>query len=258
MPDININGIKTNFIFFGQQDCSTPNVIALHGAAQSLDCWEYQYEYFKSYSRFNFFLVDLPGHGESEGTGFKTIKEYSDFIYNFSNKLDLNNIILMGHSMGGRISQVFTIEWPDKILGCVLAGTGPKIRVTKAALDAAKNDFEYFCKMATKNSFSKNAPDELKEKFYERLIQSSQETCVNDLIACDEFDVVEDIGSIKTQTIIIAGREDTLTPIKHSKYLNKNINNSKMFIIPNTGHFMMMEQPQVFNRIINEYFNFIY
>lgn len=257
MPEIKINGLSVNYLFFGEANHSVPNVLVIHGAGQSSVCWEKQFDFFNSYKRFNFFLIDLPGHGKSEGNGFISIKEYADFIEDFVQKLNLKDLILIGHSMGGRISQIFAINYPDVVIGCVLVGTGARIRVTKATLKAAENDFEYFGRMATKNSFSESTPQKTKEIFYERLINSSQITCVNDLIACNEFDVIDDITKINIPTLIIAGEKDILAPVKHSKNLNKDIKNSKMFVISGAGHFMMIEKPDEFNKLINNYLDFI-
>ena len=142
MPEIKINELTVNYLFFGKVNHSVPNVLVIHGASQSSVCWEKQFDFFNSYKRFNFFVIDLPGHGKSEGNGYISIKEYADFIEDFIQKLNLKDLILIGHSMGGRISQIFTINYPDNVIGSVLVGTGAMLKVTKATLNAAENDFD--------------------------------------------------------------------------------------------------------------------
>lgn len=257
MHQIEINGISISYDSFGQINISTPTVILLHGAGQSSLTWENQYDIFNSYDRFNFIALDLPGHGQSCGSGFKTIKEYSNFLEAFSSELNLKDLILVGHSMGGRIAQVYIINNPNYVIGCVLAGTKARIRVAKATFKAVQKNFDYFCKMATKNSFSEFAQAKTKENFYKRLRNSSQETCYNDLLACNEFDVTDDISKIDIPILIIAGEKDTLAPVKHSKHLNKNIDSSKLFVIKDAGHFMMIEKAEEFNKLIKDYLNFL-
>ena len=148
MPKINVNGIETNYLYFGNEDNSKPSVIFIHGAAQSSESWDYQFDFCRSYTRFNSIIIDLPGHGESQGFGFRSIKEYSAFLYDFIQNLKLLKVVLVGHSMGGRISQVFILNYPEIVIGTVLAGTGARIRVTKATLEAAKNDLKKFSKQS--------------------------------------------------------------------------------------------------------------
>ncbi|MGI9553672.1 MAG: alpha/beta fold hydrolase [Thermodesulfobacteriota bacterium] len=256
MPRINVNGFETNYLYFGDNRLK-PVLIFIHGAAQSSRSWEFQYNLCMSYKRFNSVVPDLPGHGDSEGTGFTSIKEYSDWLNDFIDKLELSEVVLVGHSMGGRISQLFILNHPENVIGAVLAGTGAKIRVTKTTLDYAKNNFEKFCELATRNSFSQFATKDLREKFQSGLAGSSQDACVNDLIACNELDVMDDITKINVPTLIIAGEDDVLAPVKHSKYLYKNIPDSRLERIERAGHFMMQEKPDDFNQLLTSFLNFL-
>ena len=114
-----------------------------------------------------------------------------------------------------------------------------------------------FSELATGNSFSKFATKGLREKFQERLSGSNQKTCINDLIACNEFNVMEEMSRITVPTLIIAGEEDILAPVRHSRYLHRNIPDSKLEVIGRSGHFMMQEKPEEFNRLLVNFFNFL-
>ena len=48
--------------------------------------------------------IDLPGHGGSTPTGAKSVEEYSNFISNCINEIDISGIHLCGHSMGGLVA----------------------------------------------------------------------------------------------------------------------------------------------------------
>jgi len=257
MPKISVNGIATSYKYFGDDNKAKPTVIFIHGAAQSSESWEFQFDFCRSFTRFNFVIPDLPGHGASDGTGFRSIQLYSDFLIKFIEQSEFTEVVLVGHSMGGRISQVLIIDNPEKIIGTVLAGTGARIRVTRATLDAAKNDFGKFSELASGNSFSKFATKDLREKFKMRLDSSSQETCVNDLIACNEFDVKDNLSEIKVPSLIIAGEEDILAPVKYSKYLYEKIPDSRLETIKHAGHFMMQEKPNEFNHLLSNFLNFL-
>ena len=49
---------------------------------------------------------------------------------------------------------------------------------------------------------------------------------------------------------MIVGEEDKLTPVRYSEYLVEKLPNSSMKLIPNAGHYVMLEQPEQFNRAL--------
>lgn len=257
MPQIKVSGLTTFFRQAGEYDPSKQTVLFIHGACQSSLTWEYQFGLFDTYKRFNSVFIDLPGHGESEGNGFRSINDYCDFINEFRIEIAAGNIVIAGHSMGGRICQKFLIKYPEVSTGAILAGTGSRIKITRAVINAIKHDFDHFCKLATENSFSSNAEHEIREHFHRRLKQSNRVSCLNDMLACNEFDVTDDIRRIQVPCLIIAGSEDILAPVKYSRDLYNKIRNSRLEIIEDSGHFMMIEEPMIFNSLLRKFLDFL-
>jgi pimeloyl-ACP methyl ester carboxylesterase len=72
-------------------------------------------------------------------------------------------------------------------------------------------------------------------------------------MACDEFDIIDEVGAIKVPSLIISGAEDILTPAKYGQYLNEKIQGSKFNVISNAGHFMMQEKRDEFNQLLLEF-----
>ena len=232
-------------------------MVLLHGLRGHAHSWDDVSAAFCS--NYHVMALDQRGRGDSDWApdGNYATQAYVDDLAAFIEALKLPPFTLVGHSMGGRISQVYIVNHPENIIGAVLAGTGARIRVTKTTLETAKSDFKKFSELAAGNSFSRFATKELIEKFRMRLAGSSQKTCINDLIACNEFDVMGDVSKITVPTLIIAGEEDILAPIRHSKYLYRNIPDSRLEIISKAGHFMMQERPDEFNRLLVNYLNFL-
>ncbi len=257
MPLINVDGIKTNYITISEFQKSLPTVILLHGACQSIWCWKFQTTFFENYKRFNSIAVDLPGHGKSSGDGFSSINEYSDFLNSFIQHLGLEDIILLGHSMGGRISQVFALDYPEKVAGCILVGTGARLKVTQSTFNLIEKGFKSFAGVASKNSFSNNFPEELREEFYNKLMNANKTSCMNDMIACNEFDVEDDVSKIEIPSLIIAAENDILAPVKYSRKLNESIKGSRLDILGDSGHFMMLEKPDEFNSLLKEFLDIL-
>ena len=76
---------------------------------------------------------------------------------------------------------------------------------------------------------------------------------LNDLLSCDQFDVMHDIGNIHLPTEIICGDSDAMTPVKYSDYLAAQIPGSKEDIIPEADHFVQLKQYQRVNNKIEEF-----
>lgn len=257
LKEIIINGARISYNEIGFFKKDLPTILLLHGACQDMSTWENQFNFLNSYTRYNSIALDLPGHGRSGGEALKSIDQNSKFLLHFINELDLKQIILLGHSMGGRIAQLFCIEYPQYVIGCILAATGVRIRITRTTFNILQNDFKKFCEMATSNSFSESADYNTKKTFFNKLISSNKQTCINDMTACDEYDVSSNISRINIPVLIIAGASDVLAPVRYSRELYREIKDSRLSIINSSGHFMMIENPSVFNSALKKFLDFL-
>lgn len=250
MPRIRINNDEIFYHSRGNLDSSKHTILFIHGAGQSRHTWEYQLETFSKNEKINFIIPDLPGHGNSKGNGLTTVTEYAGFIRELISTLNLKNVIIVGHSMGGAIAQLIALENPDYLNAVVLVCTGAWMRVAKESLAAVKNNYPVFCDVAPSRAFSENADDELKVRFREGLLNTSQEVVYHDLKACDEFDISDRIIHIKLPTLIIGAEYDLLTPPKYSEYLHHQIHDSELVIVKDSGHFVMQEKYREFDTLI--------
>ena len=64
---------------------------------------------------------------------------------------------------------------------------------------------------------------------------------------------MKEVEKIVLPTLILCGEDDQLTPVKYSQFLQSRIKGSKLEVLPNAGHMVMMESPQVFNEKIREF-----
>lgn len=72
---------------------------------------------------------------------------------------------------------------------------------------------------------------------------------------CTNYDIQDRISNIKVPTLIIVGDKDSLTPVKMNQYLNRQIEGSKMVIIPDSKHMPMIEKADRVNTIMDEFIN---
>ena len=76
---------------------------------------------------------------------------------------------------------------------------------------------------------------------------------LNDLKACDTFDVMDEVKNISLPTQVVCGSEDVMTPVKYSNYLAGNIKNAREEIIPGGSHFVQLERYQQVNEQIERF-----
>jgi pimeloyl-ACP methyl ester carboxylesterase len=221
-------------------------LLFIHGAGGSHKLWEYQLNFFD-----HAIAVDLAGH--DVGAGRNTIDEYVEEVKRFCDENSLRNIVMIGHSMGGGIAQKFALDYQEYLKAIVLVCTGAKLRVAPNIFAAIKENHAQAIELITELAFSKKAPGEIRKRTAEEIMRISPEVIYSDFEACDKFNVMSRLKEIKLPTLIICGLEDQLTPVKYSEYLKNNIPNSRLEIIADAGHMVMLEKPEELNERLEKF-----
>jgi pimeloyl-ACP methyl ester carboxylesterase len=252
MPIVPINGKQISY-WTGRKGIleGKETILFIHGAGGGQYTWGYQKGFFEK--EFNPIVMELPGHGESEGGGEEEVVRYAEHVYAFLKALGLQKVFLVGHSMGGAIVQTLALTHSEVIKGIVLVGTGAKLKVFPMILDGIKNNFEETVRKINQFAYAQKAPPMFIERGIVDMLQCRPGVLYGDFLACDQFDLINEIEKIVLPTLILCGDDDQLTPVKYSQFLHSRIKGSKLEILPNAGHMVMMESPQAFNEKIREF-----
>ena len=167
--------------------------------------------------------------------------------------MGLPKVFLVGHSMGGAIVQTLALTHPDAIKGIVLVGTGARLKVLPLILDGIKNNFEEIIQKINQFSYSRKTPSDLIERGVFGMRQCLPEVLYGDFLACNQFDLMNEVEKILLRTLILCGNDYQLTPVKYSQFLHSRIRGSKLEVLPDAGHMVMMESSQAFNEKIGEF-----
>ncbi len=232
-------------------------LVFVHGAGQNGLGWAAQTEFFKHAE-----AVTLPGHranefGEEEGR--HSIETYASWLHDWivsEYTVDgvTDKVVLVGHSMGGAIALVYALTYPEHLAGMVLAGTGARLRVNHQLLDMLQNDFQAAVDFLVTNLFAANASEEMRQPTREALQQIDPRITLNDFIACNNYDVTNELGKLKNiPTLVITGMADVMTPPKLANVLAENIPGAKLQLIDAAGHMLMTEKAHEFNRLLDEF-----
>lgn len=191
---------------------------------------------------YNIYALDLPSHNKSDEFSEHTLELYVDVVRKFIEQLDLKDIILGGHSLGGAVIQSYYFKYPSEVAALFLIGTGGRLRVLPSILKMVKNNFPRFIE---------SMDDNLKNEF----LKTDPEVIFNDFKICDGFDTLDKTALINIPCLILVGKEDIMTPVKYSEFFHKKMRNSELVIIENAGHLAMIEQPKKLNEAIENYIN---
>lgn len=252
MPIVRINNRPISY-WEGKdtQQAGRETILFVHGAGGTQLTWSFQKAFFERHV--HPIIMELPGHGGSGGEGENEIARYAEHVYSFMRVLDLPKTFLVGHSMGGAIALTLALRHPEVLKGMVLVGTGAKLRVFPSILGGIQSNFKEMVHMITRYAFSRRAPQELMERVTDQLMQIRPQILYGDFLACDRFDIMEQLEKMDLPTLILCGEEDELTPVKYSQYLHARIRNSRLEILPKAGHMVMMESPRAFNERVKSF-----
>jgi pimeloyl-ACP methyl ester carboxylesterase len=155
--------------------------------------------------------------------------------------------------MGGAITQTVALKHPEVIKGIVLVGTGARLKVLPLILNGIKTSFEETVRKINELSFFRESPPLLMERSMAALMQCRPEVLYGDYLACDRFDIMNEVEKIDLPTLIICGNEDGMTPVKYSQFLLQRIQGSRLETLPGAGHMVMMEAAEPFNEKIGTF-----
>jgi pimeloyl-ACP methyl ester carboxylesterase len=189
-------------------------------------------------------VPDLPGHGRSEGPGRDEIGDYATAVSDLLDALGLRRVVLGGHSMGGAIAQWMALSQPERVAGLVLIGTGAKLRVAPALLDAVRIDPAAAIATIVAWSFGPDAPAAIRQLGNQALQEVDPAVLYGDLVACDRFDVRHRLHEIEVPALVIGATEDRLTPLWFAHYLAENLPHAELRVVEGAGHMMALERPE--------------
>jgi pimeloyl-ACP methyl ester carboxylesterase len=219
-------------------------LLILHGWGSSAKNWAQVKDALEK-KGYNVFLPDLPGFGESVlPTKPWSLDDYVDWLADFCEKNNLSQVFLLGHSFGGAIAAKFALKHPEKIKKLFLvASSGIRKKTLKKRL------FKKF-------SFLFRRILILKKVFYKFFIKSDYQNTSGIIREIYLKIIAEDISGIFSQikipTVIIWGDKDKVTPFSDACFINQEIKNSKLEILPGIGHKVRLE---AFDLLIDKIIN---
>lgn len=255
MPTADVNGITISYLLEGEGE---QTVVLVNGLADDLASWDFQVPDLLA-AGLRVLRFDNRGVGASDKpAGAYTSRMLADDTKGLVDHLGITDFHLMGVSMGGMVAQEYALAHPGDLrsltLACTYAAPGefcsrmfdmwadlaPEMGVPFVMRDVALWAFTV--------PFFEQRPDDVAE-FEEAMaaLPMTVDAYLSQLNVIQEHETTDRLGQISVPTLVLAGEEDILIPVRLSRRLHEAIPGSTWATVPG-GHACLWESPEPFNR----------
>jgi pimeloyl-ACP methyl ester carboxylesterase len=161
----------------------------------------------------------------------------------------------MGNSLGGHIALLYTLRNPEKVEKMVLTGSSGLFENSMGGSFPKRGDYEYIKERVGYTFYNPNtATKELIDEIFETT--NNIPKCLRIVAiakSAQRNNMASDLPKIQTKTLLVWGLNDTITPPVVGHEFNRLLSNSQLRFIDKCCHAPMMEQPDKFNSILEEF-----
>lgn len=258
---------------------SAENVFLLiHGLGTSAKSWIKNIPDLSK--EFRVIAVDLPGYGKSDKGNYKySMSWYAKVLTEFLTELSIEKATFVGHSMGGQISLVTSLNFPERVNNLILISTAGFEKFTEGEGDWMKSAFTIDL---VKDTPTRNIDVNLRSNFYETPEDASffvtdriqvrgasdfEDYCyavTRNVTGMIDEPVLDELKNVKQKTLILFGENDGLIPNSYlhggftkdiASFGHSQIPNSDLVMVPKCGHMMPFEKADIVNKEILKFMN---
>lgn len=254
MAFANIDGLSIHYHAVGDPaEQRGQRVLYVHGTGCNTRVWEQHMQAIADVH--TPVAIDLPGHGQSEGRGFRGAADYGHVVVELARHLGWERYVVAGHSMGGAIALTMATYHPELLNGLMLIDTGARLRVHPDILRASRQAAEAGRRLPTDRSwgYASSTPQSVVEAVEAMTADTDPRVTYADWICDDSFDFMSRVQAIAIPTLAVCGAEDRLTPVKYHQFLQQRMPNCRLEVIQQAGHWSYIEQPEAFTRVVKTF-----
>jgi len=247
---VSVDGVQIRYDVQGEGE---PALVFVHGWCCDRSYWDAQVPHFAQ--KYKVVTIDLAGHGES-GLSRKayTMSTFGQDVAAVVNKLDLDQIVLIGHSMGGPVILEAARTIPENIKGLVGVDTFGRIKPrTQEWIDNFMAPFhanfaERTAIFVRQNMFTPNSDPALIEKIVSDMSAAPAEVGSSAIEEILKHDLIPALREVNAPIRCInKGRNST-----NVETIRQYAPTFDVIAMSNVGHFVMMEDPETFNRMLDK------
>jgi pimeloyl-ACP methyl ester carboxylesterase len=228
-----------------------PVLLLLHGLFGALSNWEGVVGGFSD--RYRVVIPMLPIYEMPiRDAGLEGL---SRFLKDFVEFKKLDDMILIGNSLGGHVGLLYTLNNGEKIKKLILTGSSGLFEDSMGGSYPKRGNYEYIRERVSYTFYDpKVATKDLIDEVFD--ITNSIPKCLRIVAiakSAQRNNLADEIPNIKVPTLLVWGLNDTITPPLVAHEFNRLIPNSELRFIDKCCHAPMMEHPEKFNEIVSEF-----
>ena len=213
-------------------------------------------------ARYRLIAYDLRGHGDSTpGSGPATMEKHAADLARLCDVVKANQAIFVGVSIGGYVLFEFWRRHRERVAALVLANTratpdteegrASRLKSTEDVLSSGPAQFlESMIPKLLGQHTRENRPDVVEgaRKMMAKMTAAGIAAVQQGMAA--RPDSVPTLSTIDVPTLLLAGAEDTLTPLADAELMHRQIPGSRLEVVPRAGHFAIYEQRNAAGKLI--------
>jgi pimeloyl-ACP methyl ester carboxylesterase len=228
-----------------------PPLLLLHGLFGALSNWEGVVNRFSK--NFKVLIPMLPIYEMPiREAGLEGLRK---FVEDFVSFKKLENMIIMGNSLGGHIALTYTLKNADKVKKLILTGSSGLFEDSMGGSYPKRGNYDYIRERVSYTFYDPTvASKELVDEVFE--ITNSIPKCMRIVAiakSAQRNNMADEIPNISTPTLLVWGLNDTITPPVVAYEFNRLIPNSDLKFIDKCCHAPMMEHPEKFNELVEDF-----
>ena len=177
------------------------------------------------------------------------------FVENFVSQKKLDGMIIMGNSLGGHIALMYTLQNASKVKKLILTGSSGLFEDSMGGSYPKRGNYQYIKERVSYTFYNPDvATKDLIDEIFE--ITNSIPKCLRIVAiakSAQRNNMADEIPNIKIPTLLVWGLNDTITPPMVAHEFNRLIPNSELKFIDRCCHAPMMEHPETFNEIVEDF-----
>ena len=215
--------------------------------------------------RYQVILPDLRAHGRSEvGRGTATMRKHAVDLMRLLEVMQIPKAVFVGVSIGGYVLFEFWRRFRERISALVLANTRAEADTEQGRANRLKSIADS-CLHGTGPFFdaqTQNLIGETTRRTRPEIVANArammQMMSVDGLAAsqqgmAERSDSIPTLRTINVPTLILAGEEDTITPLANAQLMHQQIKGSRLETIARGGHYSALEHPEEFGRMLRQF-----
>jgi pimeloyl-ACP methyl ester carboxylesterase len=245
MPVAQLPGLK---MYYNEKGDGQETFLLVHGNVSSSEYFERVNALFPSSSRI--IAPDLRGCGQTEHTGGGyDIAQFVEDLDRLTGHLGLDRFHLMGHSMGGQTSMLYTLTHPKKVRTLCLLDSVPADGLflndeIRASFHLLLQDREVLRQVMRDMVVPYGEGPAFAERAFEIAAACAPQTILDNPESMHRTNFLFDLSRITVPTLIIHGKDDLVIPLESMVPTMKALADARVFILTRCGHSPQVERPE--------------